>query len=153
MNKQENDGSWNSTVIGTVIALDTLFLLAVDKNIPEIKKAINYLFDNLNTIQEGDHVGKPYGFKAEYMFSTQNRNKEFEVATELKPEWVNRNVCFRHLGIIQNSMCLNVLIKYGYENKIIKALDNLKYLEEEWNGFCDSDIKKVYMQKLKDSVI
>jgi len=55
------------------------------------------------------------------------------------------NVCFRHLGVIQNALCVNLLLKLGLEDTVIPALDNLNDIESQWDGFCDSDIKKKYL--------
>jgi hypothetical protein len=149
LKKQEKNGSWYSTVIGTAIEIDTLLLLGEDKARKEIKAGAGYLLSNLNEDQKGDHVGKPYGFTAHHMFSTHDRGKEHEAALKLKPEWIPRNICYRHLGVIQNSLCLNVMLKLGYEKQreIALALDNIKEIEEQWNGLCDSDIKKAYLLK------
>jgi len=148
---QEEDGSWHNTVIGTAIEISNLLMCGIDQEHPSITKGIGYLFDHLNISWEGFHVGKPYGFKAHHVFCSDNRGEEFRIVSLLKPEWIPRQICFNHLAVLQNAFTLNLLIKLGFENDqhIEFALDNLFEIEQQWGGFCDSDIKKGFIREQK----
>jgi hypothetical protein len=86
--EQEDTGAWHATVVGTVATLDALLLLGADENSAEMRAGIRYLLEHLNPTQNGLHIEEPYGYTAHYMFSTQDRNKEFAMALRLKPEWI-----------------------------------------------------------------
>jgi hypothetical protein len=152
---QEEDGSWHNTVIGTAIEISNLLMCGIDQVHPSIARGIGYLFDHLNQTWEGFHVGEPYGFKSHYMFSSDDRAEEFRIAALLKPEWIPRQVCFNHLAVLQNAFTLNLLVKLGYDKdqRIEFALDNLFEIEQQWGGFCDSDIKKGYIREQKKQKI
>ncbi len=144
---QSDDGSWDSTVVGTTIAVEKLTDLGLDANDSAVKRGCDFLFSQLNTPQPAHHIGSPYGFEAEYMFSSSNRQAELQLAEKLKPEWIPRQVCFHHLGVIQHCFAMLILMRLGYEkNELIQsALDNLYSIYKEFGGFCDSNIKKKYI--------
>lgn len=149
--RQEYDGSWNSTVIGTAVNMEYLMELGIKSDDTTVKKGVEFLFSNLNETLDGLHTNIPYGFEAHNMFTTDNRNMEFNAAQELKPEWIPRNVCYRHLAVIQNYQALIVLLRLGMEDRkeVTQALDNLYNIYETYGGYCDSDIKKKYVEENK----
>jgi hypothetical protein len=55
------------------------------------------------------------------------------------------------LGVIQNSVALITLLRLGFEknDSVIRAIDNLYNIYNEYHGFCDSDIKKKYVSDNK----
>ena len=147
IDSQESDGSWGNTVIETSVNLEMLTELGVASDDTSISLGCKYLFSNLNSDFPAHHVGSPYGFNAQYMFSGKDRGREFEAAQKLRPEWIPRAVCFHHLGVIQNSVALITLLRLGFEknDSVSHAVDNLYYIYCEYHGFCDSDIKKKYV--------
>jgi hypothetical protein len=149
--KQESNGSWGNTVIETSIYLEKLTELGLTSGDEPVSLGCNYLFSNMNSVFPAHHVGSAYGFEAEFMFSGKDRSMEFEAAQKLKPEWIPRAVCFHHLGVIQNSVALITLLRLGFEknDSVIRAIDNLYNIYNEYHGFCDSDIKKKYVSDNK----
>ena len=145
--KQEINGSWGNSVIETSVHLERLTELGLTLDNETVSHGCNYLFSNLNSDFSAHHVGSPYGFKAQYMFSGKDRTMEFEAAQKLKPEWIPRAVCFHHVGVIQNSVALITLLRLGFgeNDSVIHAIDNLYSIYNEYHGFCDSDIKKKYV--------
>ena len=116
--KQESNGSWGNTVIETSIYLEKLTELGLTSGDEPVSLGCNYLFSNMNSVFPAHHVGSPYGFHAQYMFSEKDRGREFEAAQKLKPEWIPRAVCFHHVGVIQNSIALITLLRLGFEKMI-----------------------------------
>ncbi len=134
---QKPDGSWDNTLVATVINMEKLLALGLKKNDQAIKKGAGFLFRNFNKEVTGYK-----GINAHDMFSNDS-NIEFASACRLKPEWVSRRICFHHLPIIQNSMSIKMLIKSGYEKdtRVEAALDNLFALHTKYHGFCRSNIR------------
>ena len=143
---QQSNGSWGDTVTETSVTLENLTELGQSAENGAVRRGCDYLFDQLNKEFPAHHVGKPYGFIAKNMFSGKDRGKEFAAAQNIKPEWISRTVCFHHVGVIQNSLALIVLLKLGFgkNEAVIHAVDNLYDTYSKYNGFCDSDIKKKY---------
>ena len=106
-------------------------------------------------VEEADACQKngPYGLKIENVF-TKDRMLEFEKAEKYYEEYIPRSKCFTHIALMQNSLCLNLLITLGYEDneKVRKSMNSIYGLYCEYGGFCISDIKKKYLdaEKRKD---
>ena len=149
--RKESNGSWGNTVIETSVYLEKLTELGLISDNKVVSLGCDYLFSNLNPELPAHHVGKPYGFKTDYMFSGKDRGREFEAAKKLKPEWMPRAVCFHHVGVIQNSVALMTMLRLGFEKDdfIMRAIDNLYNIYSQYKGFCDSDIKKKYVSDNK----
>lgn len=145
--RQGVDGAWAGTVVGTAVEMERLLDLGVAPDDPAMAAGVSFLFAQLNADFEGLHTSAPYGLTAHQVFSTEDRRLEFEVAAALKPEWLPRNVCFRTMAVIPNSVCLALLIRLGLEQdpRVAGALDSLYQLYDEHGGLCASDIKKPYL--------
>jgi hypothetical protein len=137
LNHQKPDGSWEDALVATVINMEKLLAFGLKKNDKAIKKGIGFLFRNFKTEVKGYK-----GIIAPNMFSNDS-TLEYGLACRLKPEWISRRICFHHLPIIQNSLCLKLLIKSGYEKdaRVEAALDNLFALHQRYKGFCRSNIR------------
>lgn len=147
---QEADGSWEHSVVATVYFLDRLTRLGVSKEEQIVKKGIQFLLDSM--VEEADACQKngPYGLKIENVF-TKDRMLEFEKAEKYYEEYIPRSKCFTHIALMQNSLCLNLLITLGYEDneKVRKSMNSIYGLYCEYGGFCISDIKKKYLDAEK----
>jgi|WetSurMetagenome_2_1015567.scaffolds.fasta_scaffold46193_1 hypothetical protein len=146
-NKQKETGSWDDTVIGTVVNMENLLDLNVRKDDTSILHGVKFLFSNLNSKLAGIHTTAPYGLVADNIFTTENRNQEFMSATKLRPEWIPRKLCFRTLAIIPDTVCLTLLVSLGMENdnRVEFALDNIYQLYAKHGGLCASNIKQPYI--------
>ncbi len=112
----------------------------------KIKDGERVFFDVLSALRR---VGKlpdlsKNQFIGYHMISTADREREFNAAVQLKPEWIPCNVCYGHLAVIQNVVALQLLIQLGFETdqRIEKALNNLFEIDSGYNGFCKSNIHK-----------
>ncbi len=150
-NKQNENGAWEDTVIATIYYMNCLLSLGIEKDDPVINKGVLYLFDCFNVELDALHTKDPYGLRVNYIFTSQNRRAEFEAAEKYFQELAPRSKCFRHLAIIQHSLCLNFLIRIGMENdeRVEQALDSIYHIYKDYNGLCDSDVKKKYLQMKK----
>ena len=145
--RQEADGSWEGTVVGTVLYLNQLLDLGLAREDPVITCGVDFLFANLQADLQGIHTSEPYSLLTHNVFTTLSRNREFESARRLKPEWLPRSLCFRTMAIIPNTVCLRLLIRLGLEGdeRVARALDSLYALYSEHGGLCASNIKEPYI--------
>lgn len=147
---QEEDGSWEHSVVATVYYLDKLLMLGKQKEDKEIQKGINFLLDS--QVQELDAYQKngPYGLVIQNVF-TKDRMLEFEKAEKFYEEYIPRSKCFTHIALMQNALCLKLLQKLGYEDneKVVKSMESIYGLYKEYGGFCISDIRKKYEADVK----
>jgi len=145
--RQEADGSWEGTVVGTVVYLNQFLDLGLVPEDAAITRGVDFLFANLQADLQGIHTSEPYGLVTHDVFTTLNRNREFASADRLKPEWIPRNLCFRTMAIIPNTVCLRLLLRLGLEGdeRVAQALDSLYALYSEHGGLCAGNIKKPYI--------
>lgn len=145
---QKENGSWDDTVIGTVVNIENLLDLGVRQDDTSILHGVDFLFDNLNSELEGIHTTASYGLVASHMFTTRDRNAEFASSVKLKPEWIPRSLCFRTLAIITNTVCLTLLVRLGMENdkRVALALDNIYQLYVKYGGLCAHYIKQPFIK-------
>jgi hypothetical protein len=146
-NTQQDNGSWDNTVVGTVVNIENLLDLGIEKEDVYIQRGIKYLFSNLNNKFEGIHTINPYGLVAENIFSSSDRIKEFESADKLKPEWIPRKLCFRTMAIIPDTVCLTLFVRMSMEDdkRVQLALDNIYKLYTEYGGLCATNIKQPFL--------
>lgn len=145
--EQKADGSWEDTVVGTVVHMEALLDLGLDPGDETIRRGVEFLFSNLNGDLQGIHTKETYGLVGHDIFTTADRNAEFEAAQRLKPEWIPRNVCFRTLAMLPNAVCLMLLVRLGLENdeRVARALDGVYELFATYGGLCASNIKKPFL--------
>jgi len=145
---QKGDGSWGGTVVETIFHLDRLRALGTASAAPSIVYGIDYLLRQYHEALPGIHAVAEYGFIAKNMFTSADRNREFEAAEMRYPEWIPRNACYRHLAVIQNSVCLMTLLRLGFEPdaRVETALDNLYSLIFRFGGLCMHNIKKPILE-------
>ncbi len=151
-NQQNENGSWEDTVIATIYYMNRLLNLGMAKDDSVINKGVLYLFDCFNVELDALHTKDPYGLKVNYIFTSRDRRAEYEAADKYFQELVPRSKCFRHIAIIQHSLCLNFLIKIEMEKdeRVEHAMDSIYQIYKNYNGLCDSDVKKKYLQMQKN---
>jgi hypothetical protein len=147
---QLENGSWDETVVATVHQLEKLINLGAPLDERSVKKAIAFLFKNFNTdwvALQGS--GKPYGLQTQHFFSTMNRDLEFEAAKKYEGENDPKLICYRHLGIMQNSLTLNLLMRIGLGNdkRVESALDSLYSIYKDYGSLCYFRIQKKFVTK------
>ena len=144
---QREDGSWEDTVVGTVAHMEALLDLGLQPDDEVIRRGVGFLFTNLNENLPGIHTKDMYGLVGHSIFTTPDRNAEFEAAQRLKPEWIPRSVCFRTLAILPNAVCLSLLLRLGLEGdeRVSRALDSVYDLFAAYGGLCASNIKKPFL--------
>ncbi len=145
---QNDNGSWEETVVATVFQIEKLASLGVSFSDPCIQRGVAFLFKNLNLNWDGlQGSGKPYGLQSHLVFSAENRDREFESAEKYKGEMVPRLICYRHLGIMQNFLCLKLFLQMGLEHddRVECALDNLFSLYKKYNSLCYFTIQKKFV--------
>lgn len=149
--KQEKNGSWGNTVVETVYYLNRLLKLGIAVQDLAMKQGIEFLFSCYNIELDALHTKDPYGLKIKGIFTSDDRQAEFEAAERYFPELLPRSKCFRHIAIIQHSLCINFLIQIGMENdqRTEQAMDSVYGIFKEYNGLCDSDVKRKYLQSHK----
>ncbi len=144
---QQTDGSWEQTVVGTVVHMEVLLSLGLIPEHPAIQRAMDFILRQYHEDLEGIHIDKPYGLVTHGVFTTADRHAEFLSAQRNKPEWIPSEVCFRTMGVITNSVCLSLLLSLGMEGdaRVETALDNLYSMHERFGGFCATKIKKPFI--------
>lgn len=145
---QSENGSWEDNVVATVYHIEKLVNLGVTLNDPAVQKAIGFLLRNLNsewTALQGS--GKPYGMQSQFFFSTPNRDLEFEATKKYYKENDPKLICFRHLGVMQDSLCLKLLVRLGFEHdkRIEASLDSVYSIYKEYNSLCYFRIQKKFV--------
>ena len=145
--EQKENGSWEDTVVGTALHLETLLDLDVNPEDEAIRRGVAFLFANWNEALQGIHTKNTYDLVGHAMFTTPDRRREFEAAERLKPEWLPREVCFRTLAVLPNAVCLILLIRLGLEEdeRVVRALDNVYHLFSTYGGLCATNIKKPFL--------
>ena len=151
---QAADGSWENTIVGTVSHIEALLDLNLSLSDQEIWHGVEFLFANWNECLPGIHTKDAYGLIGHSIFTTADRKAEFDAAERLRPEWIPRYTCFRTLAIMQNSVCLSLLIRLGLENddRVSRALDNLYNLYFTYGGVCAQAISKSPLYKCRIKV-
>lgn len=144
---QGADGSFAQTVTGTVVYLERLLALGTAQDDPVVRRGVAYLLSQRKPTLRGMHTSEPYCLTAANIFSSENREAEFQAAAALKPEWLPRHVCFHTMAMIPNAVCLSLLVRLGLEDDpgVAAALQSLYALYREHGGFCATDIKKPYL--------
>jgi len=148
---QDEDGSWDRTVIGTSSQIDALAELGVGIDDERIQKGADWLLSMCaeGVYRESRNVGGV--MVAHHMFSSHDRSAEFKSALAGKPEWNPVGLCYRHLPMIQTGSALKTLISLGFESdeRVIAACDNLLELRQTYGGWCDSNIREGLIAKQK----
>jgi len=149
-NLQSENGSWEETVVATVYHIEKLMNLGVSCDDFSVQKGVAFLFKNLNLNWNGlQSSGKAYGLQVNGVFSTKNRDLEFAAAKNYKEETVPRLICYRHLGIIQNSLCLKSLVQLGLETdeRVESALYSIYSIYRDYSSLCYFRIQKKFLAK------
>ena len=148
---QQINGSWDNSIISTCYHINKILDFGEDEKCEAVKKGVNYIMSTYIDEIEAWHIQTPYGLRIKSFFSTENRINEFEFALKLYPEWNPRSVCFRHIAIQQHTEALRLLLRLGYEdNELVQnALCEIYVLLSTYNGLCDSNIKKSYLNSKK----
>lgn len=140
---QDEDGSWNQTVISTSNHIESLVELGLDLDDRPVRKSADWL---LSTCAEDVYrkAKKVNGVVAAHnMFSSQDRKAEFQSALAEKPNWNPVSLCYMHLPMIQTGAALKALMRLGFENdrRVIAACDNLLFLKQTYGGWCETNIR------------
>jgi hypothetical protein len=115
-----------------------------------VKRGVAFLFEHLNLDWEGPQgSGRAYGLQTWYVFSSENRDLEFEAAKKYKEEAVPRLICYKHLGIMQNSLCLKLLVQMGLEHdeRVETALDSIYAIFKDYDSLCYFKIQKKFIAR------
>jgi hypothetical protein len=147
---QNENGSWSSTIVATVYHVEKLIKLGVSHEDTSVQKAVAFLFKQLKLNWEGfQGSGKAYGLQTHYVFSNENRDLEFEAAKKYEEQKDPKLICYRHLGIMQNSLCLKLLLQQGFEQdkRVESALDNIYSIYKSYNSLCYFKIQKKFIAK------
>ena len=142
---QNENGSWENTVVATIHNLERLHNLGVSFPNNSVQKAISFIFQNSNLMWPAFQSScREYGLQSQYVFSTEARDQEFESAQKYKEEMVPKLICYRHLDIMQNSLSLKLLLQLGLEEdkRVESALDNLYSMYKSYNSLCYFTIQK-----------
>jgi hypothetical protein len=147
---QRENGSWDETVVATAHQLEKLINLGVPCDDQSVQEAIEFLFKNFSTnwvALQGS--GKPYGLQTQSVFSTMNRDREFEAAKKYEEENDPKLICFRHLGIMQNSLTLKLFMQIGLEHdkRVESALDNIYRIYKNYGSLCYFRIQKKFVSQ------
>ena len=145
---QDEDGSFDHTVTGTVIHLERLLALGVSNADPVIQSGVNYLLSQRKSLLQGIHTDSTYSLSVPDVFTAENRHAEFLAAKAYRPEWLPSLVCFRTMAVIPNAVCLYLLVRLGLENDpgVAQALCSVYELYRKHGGLCATNIKKPYLQ-------
>ncbi len=149
---QNENGSWENTVVATIHNLEKLHNLGVSFQNNSVQKAITFIFQNLNLMWPAlQSSGREYGLQSQYVFSTEARDQEFEAAQKYKEEMVPKLICYRHVGIMQNSLSLKLLLQLGFEEdkRVESAIDNLYSMYKSYNSLCYFTIQKKFIARQK----
>ena len=145
--QQAADGSFAGTVTGTVIHIERLLDLGLPEDDPVITRGARYLLSQRKPMLQGMHTSEPYSLSVPDVFTTEDRDAEFQAAQTYKPEWLPRHVCFHTMAMIPNAVCLTLLLRLGLEEDpgVSAALQSLYALYQRHGGFCATNIKKPYL--------
>jgi len=149
---QNEDGSWEDTVLSTTNQLEKLHDLGASLQENSVQKALSFLFQHLNLKWPAlQSSGKEYELQSQYVFSTEDRDLEFEAAQKYKDELAPKLICYRHLGIIQNSLTLKLLLQLGLEQdkRVEYALDNIYSIYRTNKSLCYFAIRKNFAKRQK----
>jgi hypothetical protein len=144
---QNENGSWENTVLETTHQLEKLHNLGISLQDNSVQKALSFLFQHLNLNWPAlQSSGKEYGLRSQYVFSSEDRDLEFEAAQKYNDELAPKLICYRHLGIIQNSLTLQLLLQLGLEQdkRVESAVDNIYALYRTYNSLCYFTIRKKF---------
>jgi hypothetical protein len=146
--KQEEDGSRNGTVISACEMLENLLMLDIEINNPRLRRGADRLLGTCvkDVIRNSGNIGGVVA--AHNMFTTGVRMDEFKSATEEKPEWLPRQLCYNHLPMIQTGAAIKTLILLGLENdeRVISACENLIKMKETYGGWCDTNVRNALIK-------
>jgi len=144
---QRENGSWEDTIVATVHHIEKLLSLGVLVGDDSIDNGISFLFDHLNVDMEGQQgSGKTYGLQGHFIFSTEDRDLEFNAAEKYEKALDPKLICYRHLGLMQNSLCLKLLVRVGLERdeRVGSALDGIYSIFECYHSLCYFRIQKEF---------
>lgn len=153
---QSENGSWEDTVVATVHQTEKLVNLGLTCNDRSVQKAIGFLFQNFNVHWAAlQGSGKPYGLQSQFFFSTPNRDLEFEAAEKYYEKNDPKLICFRHLGVMQDSLCLKLLVQLGFEHdeRVEASLDSVYSILKSYNSLCYFRIQKKFVAQQKKSCV
>ena len=144
---QDTDGSFGHTVTGTVIHLERLIAAGMSRDDPVILRGVQYLIMQRKPALRGMHTSDPYDLTVSDVFTSADRNAEFQAAMTYRPEWLPRRVCFHTMAVIPNAVCLTLLVRLGLEDNpgVSPALVSLYELYRKHGGLCATNIKKPYL--------
>ena len=150
-NMQDQDGSWNGTVISTSSQIDSLVELGIGFDDERVQKSAHWLFGMCQNDVYRLSKNMGGGIVAHSMFSSQDRSAEFKSALAEKPEWKPVGLCYRHLPMIQTCSALKTLMSLGLadDKRVIAACENLLELRRTYGGWCDSNIRNGLIAKKK----
>ena len=144
--RQQDDGSWEHTVVATVHHLEMLAETGLSDT-PCFTRGIDFLFTCIQpevpSLSRAAEVLPPSErMLAHDMITGENRRAEFRSALAYKPHWIPVGACYSHLPMIQTGCALHLLNKTGYENdpRVLRACQNLVDLHERFGGWCQSSI-------------
>jgi hypothetical protein len=144
---QRENGSWEETIVATVHHIEKLLSLGVLVDDDSINNGIAFLFEHLNVDMAGQQgSGKTYGLQGHFIFSTEDRSLEFNAAERYEKALDPKLICYRHLGIMQNSLCLKLLVRVGLEHdeRVGSALDGIYSIFECYHSLCYFRIQKEF---------
>lgn len=151
---QNENGSWENTMVATVFHMEKLMDLGVRCDDPSVQNGADFIFKQLNFESENTpDTAKSQGPKINSVFSTANSDLEFEATKKFKKEMDPRLVCYRSLGIMQNSLCLKMLVQIGLERdkRVESSLDRTYAVYKKYNSLCSFKIRKKFMAEHKKS--
>lgn len=148
---QEDDGSWNGTVMSTCHNLNQLNLMGIQCDDKRVRTGANWLLSTYKTdvFRHSNNLGGTV--VAHAMFTSSERNNEFVSALNEKPEWIPRQLCYNHLPNIQTGEAIKTLIKLGFgeDSRVISACENFVWMKEKYGGWCDTNVRNILIEESK----
>ena len=148
---QLDDGSWEGTIVATCKMVEGLMLLGEGRGNKHLEDAARWLLSTYIPDVEGRGPRGAYGIPAHHMFLTPDRGEEFRSALKERPEWDPKQLCYNHLGMIQNGIAIHALIGLGLHDdpRVTAACDNLYSLREKYGGWCQTNIRDLFITEAK----
>lgn len=146
---QEENGSWDNSVLSTSHHLLILFHLGIGKGDEALERGVDFIFSSAITDvtrHSNNHGGMVV---AHNMFSNENRWLEFEAAKKHIPAWDPKQLCYNHLPNVQTAYaicCLN-LLGYQDDSRVIQACQNFMDMRKTYGGFCDTNIRNTIIER------
>lgn len=139
---QQDDGSWEHTVIATVYHLEILTALNQTAS-DSFARGITYLFARLRDDVPTHNRLFPGQLVAHDMLTAADRRAEYRGALAHKPEWLPVGACYNHLPIIQTGYALRFLNTAGHADdpRVLAACENFVELFDRFGGWCDTYVR------------